>query len=536
MADSIKITGDSGVNTLIGTTSNEIIDGLAGNDNLTGGGGQDKFVFHSGDGIDTITDFGGYGTGVNPNSAVLAELDTLQFFGPDFTAKNLLLTQNGNNLEVTFDNVANTKVILQNFPLEKFANGPSGDSVVDNIQFNGQASVTDNLDVFDNNDNSVSISNQNAVTFLNDLNNNVKGFDNSDDVINGQGGNDTIDGLSGNDYLRGGTGNDALTGGKGNDTLAGGAGQDKFIFGPGDGIDTITDFGGYGTGVNPNSAVLAQLDTLQFFGTDFTAKNLLLTQNGNNLEVTFDNVANTKVILQNFPLEKFANGPSGDSVVDNIQFNGQASVTDNVDVFDNNDNSVSISNQNAVTFLNDLNNNVKGFDNSDDIINGQGGDDTIDGLSGNDYLRGGAGNDILIGGAGNDTLAGGAGNDVLTGGNNADSFVFNTNATFTNSAVGIDQITDFTRSQGDKIVLDKTTFSQITSAAGNGFSNAADFVVGNSTEIQQGITSAAIVYDAFSGKLFYNENGSAVGFGNGGQFATLGGVPNLSASDFVIQA
>jgi Ca2+-binding RTX toxin-like protein len=189
-----------------------------------------------------------------------------------------------------------------------------------------------------------------------------------------------------------------------------------------------------------------------------------------------------------------------------------------------------------VTFLNDLNNNVKGFDNSSDVINGQGGNDTIDGLSGNDYLRGGAGNDILIGGAGNDTLAGDAGNDVLTGGNNADSFVFNTNATFTNSAVGIDQITDFTRSQGDKIVLDKTTFSQITSAAGNGFSNVADFVVVNSTQIQQGITSAAIVYDAVSGGLFYNENGSAPGFGNGGQFATLAGLPNLSASDFVIQA
>jgi hypothetical protein len=34
--------------------------------------------------------------------------------------------------------------------------------------------------------------------FSNDLNNNIAGFDNSDDVINGQGGNDIINGLSGN--------------------------------------------------------------------------------------------------------------------------------------------------------------------------------------------------------------------------------------------------------------------------------------------------------------------------------------------------
>ncbi|MBC1241762.1 putative Ig domain-containing protein [Nostoc sp. 2RC] len=356
--------------------------------------------------------------------------------------------------------------------------------------------------------------------------------------ITGSLGADTLIGTGSNNIINGLAGNDKLTGGGGDDLLTGGGGQDKFIFRPGDGIDTITDFGGYGTGFTPNSAVLAELDILQFIGTDLTAKNLLLTENGNNLEITFDNVANTKVILQNLSQEKFANGPggSGNSVVGNIQFNGQASVTDSIDIFDKNDNLTTLYSQNMVTFLNDLNNNVKGFDNSNDVINGQGGNDTIDGLSGNDYLRGGAGNDILIGGAGNDTLAGGAGNDVLTGGNNADSFIFNTNATFTNSAVGIDQITDFTRSQGDKIVLDKTTFSQITSAAGNGFSNVADFVVVNSTQIQQGITSAAIVYDAVSGGLFYNENGSAPGFGNGGQFATLAGLPNLSASDFVIQA
>ncbi|WP_442944319.1 M10 family metallopeptidase C-terminal domain-containing protein, partial [Nostoc sp.] len=115
-----------------------------------------------------------------------------------------------------------------------------------------------------------------------------------------------------------------------------------------------------------------------------------------------------------------------------------------------------------MTFLNQLNNKIKGFDNSADIINAQGGNDFIDGLSGNDLLRGGCGNDTLIGGSGNDTLVGGRG---------ADSFVYNTDAAFALTAVGVDAIADFNRSQGDKIILDKTTFNAITSVPGTGFSN-----------------------------------------------------------------
>ncbi|MEH2319632.1 beta strand repeat-containing protein, partial [Nostoc sp.] len=69
---------------------------------------------------------------------------------------------------------------------------------------------------------------------------------------------------------------------------------------------------------------------------------------------------------------------------------------------------------------------VNGFDNSDDVINGQGGNDIIDGKSGNDLLRGSVGNDTLIGGIGDDVLlensdltgdnllSGGDGNDILS--------------------------------------------------------------------------------------------------------------------------
>ncbi|WP_442940870.1 hypothetical protein [Nostoc sp.] len=127
---------------------------------------------------------------------------------------------------------------------------------------------------------------------------------------------------------------------------------------------------------------------------------------------------------------------------------------------------------------------------------------------------------------------GSAGNDTLVGGAGADIFLYNTNAAFNGSAIGVDTISDFKSSEGDKILLDKTSFSTITSVPGNGFSNASDFQV---THLA-GTSTAKIVYDPVSGQLFYNQNGSAAGFGNGGLFATLTGAPTLTASDFVLQA
>ncbi|MEH2401731.1 DUF4347 domain-containing protein [Nostoc sp.] len=230
--------------------------------------------------------------------------------------------------------------------------------------------------------------------------------------LNGTNGADNIVGKNYGDIISGQGGNDTITGNQGNDFLTGGGGKDKFVYNLGDGVDTITNFGGLGKGSNPSAAVIAELDTLKFQGTGLTAKNLLLTQNGKNLEVTFDGVADDKVILQNFPLENLDNL----STLGNILFDGQSSIRDSLDVFDANSTQSTICNKNTVTFLNDLNNNINGFDNSADVINGQEGDDYINGLSGNDLLRGGTGNDTLVGSAGDDILIGGKGSNNLSGG------------------------------------------------------------------------------------------------------------------------
>ncbi len=114
----------------------------------------------------------------------------------------------------------------------------------------------------------------------------------------------------------------------------------------------------------------------------------------------------------------------------------------------------------------------------------------------------------------------------------ADSFLFETNSAFNSAVIGIDTIADFNHSQGDKIILDKTTFTAITSVVGKGFSNANDFQI---TSLGA-LSNAVIVYDSMTGQLLYNQNGSAAGFGSGGQFAQLTGAPTLTASDFIIQA
>lgn len=99
--------------------------------------------------------------------------------------------------------------------------------------------------------------------------------------------------------------------------------------------------------------------------------------------------------------------------------------------------------------------------------------------------------------------------------------------------MGIDRIIDFF-SDTDKIVLDKTTFSALSSIAGNGFNVDRELaVVGSDAAVAS--EDAFIVYSSETGNLFYNQNGAISGLGSGAQFAILRGLPDVSASDFILQ-
>jgi Ca2+-binding RTX toxin-like protein len=171
----------------------------------------------------------------------------------------------------------------------------------------------------------------------------------------------------------------------------------------------------------------------------------------------------------------------------------------------------------------------------DDTIDGKRGHDVIAGKRGNDLMTGGGGRDRLRGGSGNDTLIGGSGDDTLIGGSGNDYFSFNTGKNFAANDLGIDTITDFEIGI-DKIVLGAKTFRELNSSIGNGLTSIDFAVINDAINSSAGSLAAKIIYNLATGDLFYNENGASIGFGNGGQFATLTTQPALTRNDFLIQS
>ncbi|MEH2264533.1 calcium-binding protein, partial [Nostoc sp.] len=351
-----------------------------------------------------------------------------------------------------------------------------------------------------------------------------------------------------NDILRGGAGDDndqrlvagfkygGLYGGAGNDILDGGDGNDYLD--PGTGVDSV--IGGLG-----NDILNLDLSTL----TTGLAVNYTNTTSGTVTGgTTFREIE--QVILKT---------GSGNDVVNLSATVGDGSSSNygsNVSLGAGNDSVIGGTGTDA--FYGEAGNDtleggadrdrLEGGD-GNDILRGGAGDDNdqrlvagfkyggLYGGAGNDTLDGGDGNDALNGDADNDWLVGGAGNDILTGGNGADKFVYDTNRIFASADIGSDRITDFLIGT-DKIVLDKTTFTALTSASGSALTSS-EFAIINATtnsEIVAGSSSAKIIFNQANGDLFYNQNGTTTGLGTGSLFATLSGVTSLSTTDFVVQA
>ena len=480
-----NIIGIKGNDTLVGTNSADTINGNGDNtysisqddDLLTGGGGKDKFIYnlsnpYSNSNIDTITDFGGVGKGITPSTEVIAEVDTIQF-SDGFTAQNLLLTQNGSNLEITFEGdayspYAYSKVILQNFKLENLDNLPATSSrpAIGNILFNGQTSIVDSFDVFNANSTQTNLFNKNTVTFLNDLNNNITGLDNSNDVVNGQGGNDKIDGKSGNDLLRGGIGNDTLIGGEGDDSLKGGEGDDSLLGGTGN--DSL--LGGTGDDILLGGTG----DDILFGGTD---NDTLLGGTGDDrLTVGSSN-------LDTLGGDQLLSGDDGN---DTLSASGYESrYEDSYYTSGNNTLNGGAGDDYLIVQFSKGNNLLNGGDGNDTFSEYNSGNDTVDGGQGDDLLSynsytnrgitstfnpttnvgsitadtnqvsyknierlniiGTSYDDDIVGSNGNDTLdPGNAGNDTIDGGAGDDLLSYDYNS----SGVGITSIFDTTTNSG----------------------------------------------------------------------------------------
>ena len=150
---------------------------------------------------------------------------------------------------------------------------------------------------------------------------------------------------------------------------------------------------------------------------------------------------------------------------------------------------------------------------------GNSGANNMTGNAAANLLVGGAGADTIAGDAGNDRIGGGTGKDVLEGGAGRDAFFFAEAAGSANA----DNILDFTPAD-DTLFLDRRIFSQI----GMGALGAGAF--------REGVAAAdaddRIIYDAASGKIFYDKDGA--GGAAGLLFATVDPGTALTHADFMI--
>jgi Ca2+-binding RTX toxin-like protein len=532
--------GQNGNDVLRGGDGNDILNGQDGNDNLTGETGNDSL--EGGDGSDTLDGGSGDDTlnGGAGNDVYLVD-----------SASDIIWETS--DIDSGFDRVES---IATHYTLS------------DNIE---RLSLAYAPNVFDGTGNSL----DNEIVGNNGLNR-LFGMT-GNDLLRGFAGDDTLAGGEGNDALEGGDGKDRLDGGNGDDTMIGGLGNDSYY------VDSASD------SIQETSTSTTEIDSVDSLisytlGNNLENLNLLgsaVNGTGNSLNnfIRGNSIANSLIgltgndTLDGYDGNDTLDGGTGndkliggtgndsyfiDSASDSIQETSTLtteidSVTSTITfTLGNNLENLVLAGSNAINGTgNGLNNQITGniAANSlsgaigNDTLDGGAGNDTLDGgdgndsllgSDGNDRLLGGAGIDTLVGGLGDDTLAGGAANDILTGSGGSDRFLYDTNAIFAAAAIGVDQLTDFTLNT-DKIILDKTTFTALRSIAGSGFSTASDFA-SVTTDAAAATSSAFIAYNRVNGKLFYNQNGTTAGLGTGGQFVTLTGLPNLTASDFLIQA
>jgi len=161
------------------------------------------------------------------------------------------------------------------------------------------------------------------------------------------------------------------------------------------------------------------------------------------------------------------------------------------------------------------------------VINGSGNalDNQINGNGAANELRGEAGDDSLNGQAGNDRLDGGSGRDLLTGGTGADRFLFSTAGGF---GIGqADRITDFNRSEGDRIEISRSAFGLATTAS------LSFQAVSSDADLSRALAgSTLLVQDLRDGSILFNQNGAAAGVGQGGVFAVVHPGLSLQIADF----
>jgi Ca2+-binding RTX toxin-like protein len=387
----LRLRGDNGNDTLLGSAFTDTIEGESGDDTLLGRGGDD--TINGGAGFDYLA--GGDGGDILYGGA---NADTIDGgIGADSiyggSGDDILLGQAGNDFMFGDRDDLLTASATPGYDLLYGGDGNDqmyGGALIDTLE--GQ-NGDDTLFGEDGDD---ILLGQDGIDILNGgLGNDYLNGGIGGDTLNGDDGNDYLEGLAGMDFLNGGAGNDLLLGGDDNDTLSGDAGVD-YLNG-GNGGDILK--GGDGNDVLEG---LAGNDTL--------------------------------------------NGGLGDDTLLAGDGDDGLSGGDGNDYLNGGDGGDNLSGDNGNDYLEGLA--------GDDFLFGESGDDTLLGGLGDDFLYGDLfastnGNDLLIGGDGNDFLRGNGGVDTLIGGNGIDTFDY---TNITDAGTTGDIITDFNTAI-DKIKL-----------------------------------------------------------------------------------
>jgi len=523
-SNKLNLTGNSVDNTLIGNAADNILDGGTGIDILKGGVGNDTYIVDNT--ADTITEQDGEGID-------LVKVD-IASTGSTFTL--------GNYLENAIA-ISNLDVNLIGNDLSNTLTGNSKNNVIEGIKGSNKG----NADILDGGAGVDTVSYEHAAlgTALgSDANGHDLGHDSGVSVtLNGStfttahGGDaegdqlknfENVTGSANNDTLVGDTNANILDGGAGNDRMEGGNGNDTYIVDSSldvvtetdalaaGGIDLVQSYVDFTLGSNVENL---NLIGLAVNGTGNDLDNILI---GNTLGNTLEGGAGNDTLDGGAGIDTLIGGKGNDTyyvdltvspsqvVFEDTMTENKDEGTDTLIVFYEARNETGPASA-LLTLVDNLENmdisganltglNLKG-NSSNNVLTGNKYANAIDGGVGDDILKGGDGADILLGGDGADILTGGSGLDTLTGGLGTD--IFNFDAASTGNA---DDITDFSRFQGDSITLLQSQFKNAGTA---GKKLAA-------TEFYSGASPSAtatqhILYDTSNGKLYYNEDGTGSG-------------------------
>lgn len=286
------------------------------------------------------------------------------------------------------------------------------------------------------------------------------------DTVSAAGGNDTLDGGAGNDTIQGGDGNDSLGAGLGNDAMQGGNGNDILVGArvvhttlSYDATDNfIVEF--YNSLKDDGRDTLdggAGIDTLKIPSAYYSS-----FQGGPQalFGSQIDLAAGTLKVLSDVTVDRLV------SIENVIATDGNDTVRGNAGA-----NAIDVGNGVNIAYGGDGNDTITGGFYSDDSatyvdrLYGEGGNDRIigNGSLGNgediyspetDFLSGGTGNDTLVGGQWRTVMEGGTGADRFETSNELRLYGDDTGGPFSTALGTAVEIRDFSRTQGDKILID----------------------------------------------------------------------------------